>query len=119
MKGYIIFAHGSRIESANTGVRDLVEQFCSTGGHLAEPAFLALAEPNLARAVELLVQRGASEVVVIPYFLTLGLHLQRDLPELVAGVAARYAELTISIAPPLDGHPALLDAVLDRARESA
>jgi sirohydrochlorin ferrochelatase len=119
MKGYIIFAHGSRIESANTAVRDLVQQFCSTGGHLAEAAFLDLAEPSLARAVELLVHRGASEVVVIPYFLTLGLHLQRDLPQLVADVTAGFAGLTISVAPPLDGHPALLAAVLDRARESA
>jgi sirohydrochlorin ferrochelatase len=119
MKGYIIFAHGSRVESANNAVRDLVDKFSRAGGHLAEAAFLELAEPSLAQAVERLARRGASELVVIPYFLTLGTHLQRDLPRLVSEAGAALAPVTISIAPPLDGHPALLTAVLDRARESA
>ncbi len=119
MKGFVIFAHGSSVDSANAMVRDLVERFANAGGYLAEPAFLEKAQPDLAHAVESLLQRGASHVTVIPYFLTLGLHLQRDLPQLVADVSADHAGLPISIAPPLDGHSALLAAVLDRARESA
>jgi sirohydrochlorin cobaltochelatase len=57
-------------------------------------------------------------VVVVPYFLTLGLHLQRDLPRLIDGVKRAHPGLDIDVTPPLDQHPAMADALLDRARES-
>ena len=47
-------------------------------------AFLEGGEPNLNGAARELAARGATRVLVIPYFLTLGLHLQRDLPKLIA-----------------------------------
>ncbi len=119
MTGFVIFAHGSRVESANQAVRDLAERFSGAGGFLAEAAFLEQTTPDLAGAVERLLARGASRVTVIPYFLTLGIHLQRDLPRLVEDVSIRHAGLPVAIAPPLDGHPALLDAMLERAKESA
>jgi len=55
---------------------------------------------------------------VIPYFLTLGMHLQRDLPRLVEEIRAAHPGLEIQVTPPLDGHPALIDALLGRAREA-
>jgi sirohydrochlorin ferrochelatase len=86
-----------------------------TGGYVTEPAFLELGQPDLSGAVSRLAARGASHIVVLPYFLTLGTHLQRDLPVLVKEAALKYPDVTVSIAPPLDGHPALLEALLDRA----
>lgn len=115
MTGFIVFAHGSSVASANEAVRSFTSRFAEAGRYLAEPAFLEQAEPTLASAAGLLAAKGASRIVVIPYFLTLGIHLQRDLPNLVASAASLYPGLSISVAPPLDGHPALLDIVLDRA----
>jgi sirohydrochlorin ferrochelatase len=119
MTGFVLFAHGSSVESANDTVRSFTARFAAAGNYLAEPAFLELAEPALPAAISLLLARGASRIVVIPYFLTLGIHLQRDLPRIVSGIAALHPGLTIDIAPPLDGHPALLDIVLDRASSAA
>jgi sirohydrochlorin ferrochelatase len=53
---------------------------------------------------------------VIPYFLTLGIHLERDLPALIAAIALDHTGLEIAATPPLDGHPALLQILVDRAR---
>jgi len=117
--GIAIFAHGSTVESANEAVRQVTGQFADQGGfELVEPAFLELGQPNLEGAVHRLVRRGATRVIVVPYFLTLGKHLQRDLPRLVAEAAARHPGVSISVTPPLDGHPGLASILLERARQA-
>ncbi|HTR37895.1 MAG TPA: CbiX/SirB N-terminal domain-containing protein [Bryobacteraceae bacterium] len=118
MTGFIVFAHGSRIESANQAVRDVVAQMADSGRHIVEAAFLELGQPDLAGAAGLLVERGAKRIVVIPYFLTLGTHMQRDLPRLVRAAADAHGGIEMEITAPLDGHPALLAALLDRASEA-
>ena len=118
MTGFIVFAHGSRIESANEAVRDAASQMAASGRHMVEPAFLELGVPDLSGATRLLIQRGAKRIVVIPYFLTLGTHMQRDLPRLAADASRAHAGIEIQITSPLDGHPALVQALLDRATEA-
>jgi len=119
MTGFIVFAHGSRVESANQAVRDVAVKMAAAGGHLVEPAFLELGDPDLAGAARHLRHRGATRIVVIPYFLTLGTHLQRDLPRLVREAASALGGgVEMHSTPPLDGHPALLQVLLDRASEA-
>lgn len=116
--GYIVFAHGSSIESANDAVRTVAAEMARRGGlEIVEPAFLEGGKPNLAGALDAIASR-VSHVVVVPYFLTLGLHLQRDLPKLIDEVKRAHPHLRIDVAAPLDQHPAMVDALLDRARES-
>jgi sirohydrochlorin ferrochelatase len=113
----IVFAHGSRVESANQAVRRVAADLARAGGYpLVDVAFLEFGHPDLPSAVGALVEKGAQSVVIIPYFLTLGTHLERDLPRLIDGVSAAHPQLEIRITPPLDGHPALVEALLDRAR---
>ena len=113
--GFIVFGHGSRIESANQAVRDVASQMAASGHYLVEAAFLELGQPDLAGATARLIARGAQRIVVIPYFLTLGTHMQRDLPRLVRDAAQAHGGVEIEITATLDGHPALLQALLDRA----
>jgi sirohydrochlorin ferrochelatase len=118
--GYVIFAHGSSVESANEAVRTVVQQTAESGNlALCEAAFLEGGRPNLAEAVVGVAARGASDVVVIPYFLTLGLHLQRDLPALVRELESKVPGVRVRVTAPLDGHPALSAILLERAREAA
>jgi sirohydrochlorin ferrochelatase len=117
MTALVIFAHGSPVESANEAVRAFCNELARTGEYPAvAPAFLERGVPDLAGAVSSVVRQGARRVIVVPYFLTLGLHLQRDLPRLVSEVAAAHPSVTFEVAPPLDGHPALVQIVLDRAK---
>jgi len=117
--GFIIFAHGSRIESANEAVRAVARQFASAGSYpYVEAAFLELGQPDLAGAVQALAALNIQRIVVIPYFLTLGLHLERDLPHLLSDISHRFNNLEIISTPPLDGHPSLIEVLLDRARRA-
>ena len=109
-----MFGHGSSVAAANESVRVVTEAAAASGDwKLYETAFLEC-EPLLGEAVAKLVARGAREVIVLPYFLTLGIHLRRDLPALAAEIGARHA-IPIRIAPPLDGHPSLSAILVDRA----
>ena len=118
MTGFIVFAHGSRVESANQAVREVASQMAAGGQYVVEPAFLELGAPDLTAATGLLIARGANRIVVIPYFLTLGTHMQRDLPRLALEASRAHADIEIRITSTLDGHPALLQALLDRASEA-
>lgn len=114
-----MFGHGSTVESANDAVRAMGSELARREEYEAvETAFLEGGKPDLRGAVEVLLDAGVRHVIVIPYFLTLGMHLQRDLPRLVDEIRALHPGLEIQVTPPLDGHPALIDALLGRAREA-
>ena len=117
--GVIFFAHGSSIESANDAVRHVARAAAQLGAFdLWQAAFLEGGAPDLAAAVAALHQAGATRIVVVPYFLTLGLHLQRDLPRIVADLSGIYKGIEIVCGDPLDGHPGLPQILAQRAREA-
>jgi len=117
LTGIVVFGHGSSVPSANEAVRVIAAAAAQKGGWtLYETAFLE-ADPHLAEAVKKLALAGADEVLVLPYFLTLGIHLQRDLPKIVSDLAAEF-QLPIRVAPPLDGHPELSRILVERAKGS-
>jgi sirohydrochlorin ferrochelatase len=119
MRGLVVFAHGSPLGEANNGVRAVTAAVAERGGYsLAETAFLECAPPDLKQAVASLVERGATSIIVVPFFLTLGIHMQRDLPAIVDEIRRTHAGVDIEIARPMEGHPALVDIVLGRAEEA-
>ncbi len=83
-----------------------------------ETAFLEAAQPDLKEAVARLVPQGVTRIIVLPYFLTLGIHLKRDLPRIVGELNLIYPSVEIHVTEPLDGHPALKEILLDRARKA-
>jgi sirohydrochlorin ferrochelatase len=117
--GLIVFGHGSSIEQANEGVRRVAERTarrCRLS--LWEAAFLELAQPSLESAVGTLVRKGAGKIVVAPYFLTMGVHLQRDLPRIIEVISTKHPGVNLVCSPPLDRHPALVDILADRVQQT-
>lgn len=120
MTAYVVFAHGSSVESANDAVRAVAVELARRGElEQVIAAFLEGGRPDLGSAVREAAERGATRVVVIPYFLTLGLHLQRDLPKLAQEAREENPGIQIHVTAPLDGHPAMIEALVDRARGAA
>lgn len=118
MTGVIVFAHGSTVQTANEAVHAVTSELARRTGWDVETAFLECAPPTLADAVAKLASRGVRRIVVVPYFLTLGIHLKRDLPRIVGELRNIYQGVRIEIGEPLDGHPALIDVLTDRFKEA-
>ena len=118
--GVVFFAHGSSIETANEAVREVARAAAARANlELWQAAFLENGRPDLPQAVAGLVEQGARRIVIVPYFLTLGLHLQRDLPRLAEDLARTYKDTEIVCGEPLDGHPALVEILAERARQAS
>lgn len=119
MTALVVFAHGSSLETANDRVRLVARGVQERGAYkYVEPAFLEMAKPDLPSVVECLVLEGVTKFIVLPYFLTPGVHLKRDLPRIVEELLSIHKGIEIQIAPPLDGHPALGQILDDRAKEA-
>lgn len=117
--GIIVFAHGSSVESANNAVRSVTAAVAGMGDYaLVDTAFLEMAQPDLPSSVDRMAGLGAERIIVVPYFLTLGIHLKRDLPRIVSELSQKHPGLTIDVTEPLDGHPALQQIVFERAQKA-
>ena len=114
----LLFAHGSTVEAANDGVRRLAREIQDSGLHAyVRASFLGPGKPELGTAVAEAAEAGFHRIVVIPYFLTLGTHLSRDLPRLVAAERRKRPYLDIQVGRSLEGHPEMVSLVLSRIRE--
>ena len=118
MKALLIVAHGSRRIESNDEVRELTTQMRARAGSEygdIRCAFLELAEPSIPDGIAQCVAQGAAEVVVLPYFLSAGRHVAKDIPELVAQAQAQLPHANVWIAPYLGLSTALIDALLQMA----
>jgi sirohydrochlorin ferrochelatase len=115
----LLIAHGSRHAPANDDLHALVARLAATGEYpIVEPAFLELADPDIAAGGDRCVARGAGRVLMIPYFLAAGMHLQRDLAAARDALAARHPGIAFRLGPPLGPDPLLDRLVAERIRQT-
>jgi sirohydrochlorin cobaltochelatase len=113
--GVIVFAHGSRLEPANEAVRAVAADLARrTPAAQILAAFLELGTPGLVDAALAMAEEGVERVIVAPYFLTPGLHLDRDLPKLIEEIRQAKPGLDVCVTQSLDGHPSLAAILWDR-----
>lgn len=104
--GVIIVDHGSRREESNAMLERFVELFAqATHYRIVEPAHMELAEPSIATAFDRCVERGATSVVVCPYFLLPGKHWHQDIPNLTREAAERHPGVRFMVTAPIGLHP--------------
>jgi sirohydrochlorin ferrochelatase len=113
----LLIAHGSRQPEANADLEVIAEALRLRGYDLVEPAYLELAEPNIDEGGRCCVAAGASCVVLVPYFLSAGVHVLRDLHAARDRLSERFAGVDFRVAAPLGRHPLLADVVAQRVRE--
>jgi sirohydrochlorin ferrochelatase len=114
----LLIAHGSRHEPANVDLRNMAADLVASGEYpIVEPAFLELAEPDIPAGGSACVARGAKRVLMIPYFLSAGVHLVRDLTAARDALIVRHPGVEFVLGPPLGPHPLLQTLVMERVRE--
>ncbi len=108
----LLIAHGSREPSANDDLHGLAERLADSGPHAVVVAcFLELAEPDIPTGGERCVAQGATRVLMVPYFLSAGVHLRRDLTAAREDLERRFPGVEFRLGPALGPHP-LLDALV-------
>jgi sirohydrochlorin ferrochelatase len=115
----LLIAHGSRLAEANADLDHVAAEIRRRGTFFHfQSAFLELAEPNIAAGAVRCVQAGAEEIILLPYFLSPGVHVTEDLTAARAELADRFRNVAFRLAPPIGRHPLLADIVIQRAGET-
>ncbi len=119
MTHLLIVAHGSRREASNDEVRALarrVEALQQGAFSSVRAAFLELAEPSIPDGIQACIDAGAREIRVVPYFLSAGRHVSRDIPAEVAVKQRQYPDIPIHITPWLGSASGISELVLEIAQ---
>ena len=111
----MVVAHGSRADAANAAHRATVAELRRRLDVTVVAAFLELAEPDIAAAIDEVIAAGATDVGVLPYLLYPGRHVVDDIPEIVAAAGRRHADVAIRLLPAFGADPAVLDVLVAQA----
>ncbi|MDO6459484.1 CbiX/SirB N-terminal domain-containing protein [Granulosicoccaceae sp. 1_MG-2023] len=121
MKALLLVAHGSRRAASNEEVQRLataVEQQLDGACPIVTTAFLELADPLIPEAIDRCVARGASEIIVLPYFLAAGRHVAEDIPRIAEQAVAAHPGVRLTLAPHL-GASVLMSGFLAASAQAA
>lgn len=118
MHAVLLIAHGSRRAEANADLVEVAELVRATGRYpIVEVAYLELAEPSIPAGGRTCVERGATRVVLAPWFLSAGRHVRDDLERFRRDFAEAHPGVAFEVAAPLGVHPRMIDVLFDRLEE--
>ena len=115
LKALIIAAHGSRKKESNLEVASLVERVSKKAKEsfeMIEHAFLQMADPLLEKKINEMVQKGATKIVIFPFFIGSGSHILVDIPELVKQAQLTYNHVEFKLTRHLGKIEAIEDVII-------
>ncbi len=117
MKYLLIIAHGSRREASNEEVKILARKVAQTlpdDVNHVNVAFLELASPSIGEAIDDCFNSGATELVVLPFFLSAGRHVVTDIPSEVERAMRNWPGKKLTML----GHIGSMDAIINLIKTS-
>lgn len=115
----LLIAHGSRRAAANDDLIQLAHLVAERGGYrIVEVSYLEVTEPTIATGGRNCVARGARRVLLLPYFLSAGMHVVHDLESQRAALATEFPQAEFVLCPHLGLHPLMAEIVLQRLGEA-
>ncbi|MCM0083981.1 CbiX/SirB N-terminal domain-containing protein [Geomonas sp. Red32] len=115
----LLLAHGSRIAEANDAARDIAAMVKDmTKYDIVEVAFREQHLPNIQMGIDNCVAQGAKRILMVPYFLYMGAHVQEDLPEEMEVAQQRHPGIQMVLGRHLGAHPKLAEIVVERIAET-
>ena len=116
--GVILLGHGSRLKKANALIPEVIKAVkAKLGLSNVVSAFLQLASPDLNKSVSGLANKGCRKIIIVPFFLFVGNHVSRDIPEIIAREKKKYSRIKFVFTQNLGGDRRIIEIVEDKIRE--
>jgi sirohydrochlorin ferrochelatase len=116
----LLIAHGSRRKEANDDLVKLADLIAARGEYdIVQVSYLEIAKPTILEGGRSCAERGARQVLMMPYFLSAGVHVVMDLEESRQLLAAEFPGIEFRLCPHLGLHPLMADIVLARLSEAS
>jgi sirohydrochlorin cobaltochelatase len=118
MRALILFSHGSLLCGSGEALDAHAARLRGSGGFdRVAVGYMNYSEPTFAEAVADCQAAGATEIVVLPFFLVPGFFVTKSLPEHIAAAQAQFPGLTFTVADAVGFDPRLADALIESARD--
>ena len=118
MKGILLLAHGSRENDTELTMRKITEYVRDElKNDMVEEAYLQFRDKNLDKGLLSLIEKGADEIHVVPYFLFNGVHIREDIPAEIEQFSAKYPNVKITLGETLGADKRLANIVVDRIKQ--
>ena len=115
----LLLGHGSRLLEANESMYRVASDLRATQQYLTvECAFLEINAPDIPAGLTNCQEAGATQIIVIPYFLHLGRHVKEDLPRIIAAWQNQNPSPQVILGQPFGYSPRLVELVQDRIDEA-
>jgi len=119
MNALIILAHGSRRQESNLEIKCLaneVKKISKDEYNLIDYAYLELVEPTLLQSIDNNINVGISDITVLPYFLSSGNHIARDIPAMIETATEKYPECKFKVSACIGMIENMPKLILEQAR---
>lgn len=116
LKAAVILGHGSRVRGFGTAMEKAARDLSRKGlFDFVLCAYLGIVSPSLPEAIDDCVRKGAREVRVLPYFLQMGKHVRKHIPQMVSRARKKYkGRARIRLCGYLGYDERIVDVVRDR-----
>ena len=114
MPAWIVFGHGSSDPDWSGPLRAIARRLSERlGEHRVALAFLERQPPTLEQAACVLIDQGATHIIVAPMFLGVGGHLKRDLPAMIDALRGHWPRVRFELGTPIGESRRVADAIVE------
>lgn len=115
MKSAILFiSHGSRSEKTIQEIKNLLLKLREKIDiPIVEFAFLEIEKPSIAEGIDICIDKGADNILILLNFLNAGRHVDTDIPEIIHTSQKKHPHVSIKMSQPIGQHPQIVDLFAD------
>jgi precorrin-8X/cobalt-precorrin-8 methylmutase len=123
MELILLAGHGSPKKDANSLehiaklLHDMIHPECSE--ECVRVAYLQFAKPDIMDSLTACVSDGAKKIIIHPYFLSSGMHVTTDIPEIIKEAESKYLGVEFVYTEPLGIHNKMAQVVLERIESAS
>lgn len=119
MKAILYVGHGTRSKNGAEEVREFMGRIMERSEvPIQELCFLELTDPPIEEGFRRCVERGATEIIVVPLFLLAAGHIKEDIPKELALLKEKYPGITIKMKDAFGVHHKILDGMAELIRNT-
>ncbi|MED4205025.1 sirohydrochlorin chelatase [Neobacillus mesonae] len=117
MKAILYIGHGTRSKKGAEEARGFINRVMQrVEVPIQEISFLELTVPLIEDGFRRCVEKGATEIIVVPIFLLAAGHIKQDIPQVLASLREKFPQIQVVVKNPFGVQERILDAVSEIVR---
>lgn len=120
MKAVLYICHGTRVKEGAKQAADFIKETMPlVDAPIQEICYLELSQPSIEEGLRACIERGATDIIAIPFLLLTAGHAKEDIPTELSHAAKQFPDAVIRYGEPLGVHEQIIDVLIDRMKEAA